>query len=367
MSAITTAGAVAPIANGATTGENAIATNVAPFTSTADAGDTNTTTAALDGELLVRLKGSNPARYEKLVDQYREAGFGDGEITQAMINASGMISPGKMLPAVRGRRRAELAEHATEIRRLGKQAFEDVIEIGARLHACRAILKDDHSWRAWLKHELRLSPQSAGRLIQVHKLAQERSNLERASLPVSALYLLAAPSTPEEARTEVLDRAEVGEVSVSEVESVIKAHKAPAKRNLEKERTAREKHKRKRRKIAAEYKEIMATTDAEMSAEARKAAYAADEDNPAATKTAKPAAAAAETACEITTITDKPLDRRAAAALEEIAAILAEVERHPDRLGDIDGFVDGLVVKVTAFAKIAQRARGRGQRGGGRS
>ena len=290
-----------------------------PIDAAAPAGDTNTTTAALDGELLVRLKGSNPARYEKLVDQYREAGFGDGEITQAMINASGMISPGKMLPAVRGRRRAELAEHATEIRRLGKQALEDVIEIGARLHSCRAILKDDHSWRAWLKHELRLSPQSAGRFIQVHKLAQERSNLERAGLPVSALYLIAAPSTPEEARAEVLDRAAVGEISVSEVEGVIKAHKAPATRNLEKERTTREKRKRERRKIAAEYKELLAAADTEMSAEARKAAYAADEDDPAATETAKPVAAATETASAVGAGNDMDAEASAARRKQEYA------------------------------------------------
>jgi hypothetical protein len=127
-----------------------------------------------------------------------------------------------------------LAEHADAIRALGKRFIADVIEIGARLRACRTILKDDRGWRAWLEQELRLSPQSAGRYIQVHELAQQRSNLERSALSVSAFYLLAAPSTPEAARTEIIARAEAGEVlPVAEIKQKIdtaKGHKQPATR-----------------------------------------------------------------------------------------------------------------------------------------
>ena len=41
-----------------------------------------------------------------------------------------------------------LAEHANEIRRLGKRVVADVVEIGRRLSECRTILKDDGGWRA---------------------------------------------------------------------------------------------------------------------------------------------------------------------------------------------------------------------------
>jgi Protein of unknown function (DUF3102) len=112
-----------------------------------------------------------------------------------------------------------LAEHATEIRRLGKRAADDIIEIGRRLAECRHILKEDGSWRVWLDQELRLSPQSAGRFIQVY---EQRSNLEHLELSVSTLYLLAAPSTPDEARNEIIERVETGEpVSVAEAKRVI--------------------------------------------------------------------------------------------------------------------------------------------------
>jgi len=48
------------------------------------------------------------------------------------------------------------------------------------------------------------------------------SNCEDLNLPVSPLYLLAAPSTPEEVRTEVLDRAAKGEkVTHKEVKEAI--------------------------------------------------------------------------------------------------------------------------------------------------
>jgi hypothetical protein len=115
-----------------------------------------------------------------------------------------------------------LAEHANAIRALGRRVTADVIEIGSRLAACRRILKEEGAWRTWLESELRLSPQTAGRFIQIHELSREHSNLEHLDLPVSALYLLAAPSTPETARTEVVKRAEAGEkISFADVRDTI--------------------------------------------------------------------------------------------------------------------------------------------------
>jgi len=115
-----------------------------------------------------------------------------------------------------------LAKHVDAIRALGRRVTGDVIEIGGRLAECRHILKEDGSWRAWLERELKLSPQTAGRFIQIHELSRQHSNLEHLDLPVSALYLLAAPSTPEAAKADIFKRVEAGEsIGVAEVKSAI--------------------------------------------------------------------------------------------------------------------------------------------------
>ena len=64
-------------------------------------------------------------------------------------------------------------------------------------------------------------------------LARSRK-LRDANLPLSCFYLIAAPSTPDEARDEILERAETGErVPVAEAKKIIKAHKRakPAKKS----------------------------------------------------------------------------------------------------------------------------------------
>jgi hypothetical protein len=128
-----------------------------------------------------------------------------------------------------------LAEHADAIRELSKRIVTDVIEIGRRLTVCRDILKEDNSWRAWLS-DLRVSPQTAGRFIQVYELSGDVPKLERLDLPVSALYLLAAPSTPEVAKTEIIARAQAGEaVPVAEVKRVVKRHRSPSSKRKQRD------------------------------------------------------------------------------------------------------------------------------------
>jgi Protein of unknown function (DUF3102) len=128
-----------------------------------------------------------------------------------------------------------LAQHADAIRFYRNRAGADVAEIGRRLKHCRTILKEDGSWRAWLKNEFEWSPQTAGRFIQVHELAGDVPSLEHLDLPVSALYLLAAPSTPAEARDEIIGRAKSGEsISVAKAQETIdaaKGRKQPARKS----------------------------------------------------------------------------------------------------------------------------------------
>src|SRR5271167_3008729 len=117
-----------------------------------------------------------------------------------------------------------LQEHAAEIRRLGKCVVDDIIEIGGRLTECRRLT--DEYWPTWLKREFGWSEDTALNFMHAHELSKSR-NFRDLNIGVSALYLLARPSTPESARDEAIGRAEAGKPpSVAEVKAIIQAHKA---------------------------------------------------------------------------------------------------------------------------------------------
>jgi len=120
-----------------------------------------------------------------------------------------------------------LAEHAAAIRQLGKQTVENVVEIGRHLTEAKAEIKKlGGSWGGWLEAEFKWSDQQARRFMHIFERKSELNNLLNADLPVSALYLLAAPSTPEAARTEILERAQAGEaVPVAEVKRIVASAK----------------------------------------------------------------------------------------------------------------------------------------------
>jgi hypothetical protein len=116
-----------------------------------------------------------------------------------------------------------LAEHAAVIRALGKRVVGDIIEIGRRLTDAKKIAGHGN-WLPWLEREFGWTDKTAERFMQVHSKSDKLSNLD---VPVSGLYLLAAPSTPEEARAEVIERAEQGEaLSVSDVQRIARRHGA---------------------------------------------------------------------------------------------------------------------------------------------
>jgi hypothetical protein len=133
-----------------------------------------------------------------------------------------------------------LAEHADEIRRLGKQTVENIIEIGARLTECKHICGHGN-WLPWLEREFGWEETTAQRFMRVHALAQSKSgNLP--DLPVSAIYLLAAPSTPQAARSEIIERAKTGTpVLVAEVKAIIDTAKGSRRLAKKKAKTGKSK------------------------------------------------------------------------------------------------------------------------------
>jgi hypothetical protein len=104
-----------------------------------------------------------------------------------------------------------LAEHVESIRKLNERAISDVIEIGRRLSECKKLLGHGN-WLPWIAREFRWSERTARNYILVYELALSKSaNVANMAIDVSAVYLLAAPSTPEDARAEVLRRGRAGE------------------------------------------------------------------------------------------------------------------------------------------------------------
>jgi hypothetical protein len=107
-----------------------------------------------------------------------------------------------------------LAERAAAIRKLCKRTREDIVEIGRILSKTRDDIGhiEHGDWLVWIEAEFGWSDQTARRFIHVYELSRDAqfNNLLNVDLPLSGLYLLAAPNTPDAARAEVAARIEVG-------------------------------------------------------------------------------------------------------------------------------------------------------------
>lgn len=117
-----------------------------------------------------------------------------------------------------------LADQADAIRRLGKQTVDSIIEIGHRLTQCHKAL-DHGRWLPWLEREFGWGEDTARRYMRVYEL-NRTSKLRDLKVPVSALYVLSARSTPPQAREEVIKRAQAGEaISHATVKEIVAEHK----------------------------------------------------------------------------------------------------------------------------------------------
>src|SRR5262252_856838 len=123
-----------------------------------------------------------------------------------------------------------LAEHANAIRALRSRIVCDVAEIGGRLIEVKRLVGHGH-WLPWLDREFGWNEQTALNFMRVHEFVEGLSNSKTIldlvlTLPVSSVYLLAAPSTPQEARDEIIEHAEAGETPpVAEVKRIIERAK----------------------------------------------------------------------------------------------------------------------------------------------
>lgn len=135
-----------------------------------------------------------------------------------MSNGRGAVVPAP-LPAG-----AFLAERAEQIRRLGRAVVADAIEIGRLLTQCRERLPHG-AWLPWLEREFCWTDRTALNFMRLYAMVGKSETVSDLNLPMRDLYLLAAPSTPEPARAEVIERAEHGEtLHHDDVAAIIARH-----------------------------------------------------------------------------------------------------------------------------------------------
>ena len=118
-----------------------------------------------------------------------------------------------------------IQQRTGEIKERLQRSAQDIWEIGKCLAEVREKLKYGQ-FQAWLKSEFDWSRRMAYNFIQVYETFDSRANLAQVSLASSVLYLLAAPSTPQEVREEVLHQAKEGQkVTYSKVREALKVGK----------------------------------------------------------------------------------------------------------------------------------------------
>jgi hypothetical protein len=113
-----------------------------------------------------------------------------------------------------------LVQHAEAIRVLGRRTAQDVIEIGRRLSEAKEIAGHGR-WLPWLEREFGWSDETARKFMRAADVVGDKFQ-QSWDLPVSALYLLAAPSTPDDVREQVVALTESGEqLSLEQIKQMV--------------------------------------------------------------------------------------------------------------------------------------------------
>jgi hypothetical protein len=114
-----------------------------------------------------------------------------------------------------------------EIKERLRRTAQDVWEVGQKLVEVRSQLEHGQ-FEAWLSAEFGWSRRTAYNFINVHEAFSESTNFAQLDIATSALYKLAAPSTPESIRHEFLNKAEKGEkITHKEISRVLTRAKSP--------------------------------------------------------------------------------------------------------------------------------------------
>lgn len=116
-----------------------------------------------------------------------------------------------------------LQDEAGKIKGLLTQTIETIVDIGSSLLDVKKSLKYGQ-YRQWLHAEFEMSIRTADNFTRVAQCFND-ANFSELDIAKSALYLLAAPSVPEEAREEALNIAKDERVSKRRANEIIESHK----------------------------------------------------------------------------------------------------------------------------------------------
>src|SRR5262245_16566622 len=106
--------------------------------------------------------------------------------------------------------RAYVKQRAEMIRETAKRTAQGIVLIGQWLTEAKTKLGHGN-FLPWLKTEFGWSRQTAVSFMQVFECVKCQNFGHLEAIDVSALYLIAAPKTPEPVRAEVIRRAQNGE------------------------------------------------------------------------------------------------------------------------------------------------------------
>ena len=117
----------------------------------------------------------------------------------------------------------------SEAQTLMRQGLTSMIEAGGKFAEIRDLLRHNKAggFEAW-RETKGLARDTVYRLINTHAAFATVANLRQLDIAASAAYLLAAPSVPDEARQEAIQRAEAGEKITVAAAKVIVAEHQPA-------------------------------------------------------------------------------------------------------------------------------------------
>ncbi len=125
--------------------------------------------------------------------------------------------------------RIVVQQRTSEIKDRLRRTAQDIVQIGHDLIEVKERLPHGQ-FGPWLSAEFDLTEGHARKLMQVARAFGQNDHYDR--FAPTALYLLASPATPDEARAEALERAEAGErIEAKDAQAIIATHKpaAPAR------------------------------------------------------------------------------------------------------------------------------------------
>ncbi|MFB2893213.1 DUF3102 domain-containing protein [Aerosakkonemataceae cyanobacterium BLCC-F50] len=122
-----------------------------------------------------------------------------------------------------------IQQQTGEIRALMKRTAQDIIEIGQKLILVKEKLAHGR-FLDWIAAEFEWSYPTAARFMQVANSFRKTYQIDK--FAASALYVLAAPSTPASARSEAIARAEAGEpITYTIAKEIRQKHSLPGNKS----------------------------------------------------------------------------------------------------------------------------------------